>query len=127
MLPPFWRRRLSTAVCLLGLLSDPEDGGCVFLSKHRKTSTGLQSITSEKTVFVIVTTMRTTNSTSLMLIGFLTYLLRKVQSKYQNTTILIRKVIVYNNSPIEIKEGVLQGCPLSRVLFNIYIDEGITN
>jgi hypothetical protein len=55
----FWGRRVSPVVCLRSVLPgwrlDPEDGGCTSLSKHRKTSTGLQSITFEKTIFLTVT------------------------------------------------------------------------
>jgi hypothetical protein len=40
---------------------------------------------------------------------------------YQNTTIIIRKDKVNDNTPIEIIKGVQQECPLSLVLLNIYI------
>jgi hypothetical protein len=39
-------------------------------------------------------------------IGFLTHLIRTVQSIYQSTTIIIRKAGVTNNIPIEINKGV---------------------
>jgi hypothetical protein len=42
---------------------------------------------------------------------------------YQNTTIIIRKERVNDNSPVEINKGVQLGCPLSPTLFNIYIDK----
>jgi hypothetical protein len=56
--------------------------------------------------------------------GFPTPLIT-VQSMYQNTTIIIRKDKVNDNTPMEINKGIRQGCPLSLVLFNIYNDKVI--
>jgi hypothetical protein len=44
---------------------------------------------------------------------------------YQNTTIIIRKDRLNNNTPIEINKGVWQGCPLSLIVFSIYIDSNL--
>jgi hypothetical protein len=57
--------------------------------------------------------------------GIPAHLIRIVQSTYQNTAIVIRKDRTNDNNFTEINKGVRQGCPLSRVLFNIYIDKVI--
>jgi hypothetical protein len=51
--------------------------------------------------------------------GFPTHLLRKVQSMYRNTTIIIRKDRVNDNTPIQINKGVRQGCPLYCLIFTL--------
>jgi hypothetical protein len=58
--------------------------------------------------------------------GIPAYLIRIVQSMYQNAAIVIRKDRTNDNSFVEINKAVRQDCPLSPVLFNIYIDKVIT-
>jgi hypothetical protein len=55
--------------------------------------------------------------------GIPAHLIRIVQSMYQNTATVIRKDRINDNNFREINKGVHQGCPLSLVLFNIYIDK----
>jgi hypothetical protein len=59
--------------------------------------------------------------------GFPIHLIITAQSMsmYQNTTIIIRKGRINDNNSIEINKEVREGCPLSPVLFNIYIDKVI--
>jgi hypothetical protein len=42
---------------------------------------------------------------------------------YQNSTIIIKKEKVNDNTPTRINKGVLKGCPFLPVLFNIYTDK----
>jgi hypothetical protein len=57
--------------------------------------------------------------------GFQSHLIRVVQSLYHDTRICIKK----ENRQSKILEGIItgvrQGCPLSSILFNIYIDDVI--
>jgi hypothetical protein len=54
--------------------------------------------------------------------GILSYLIRVVQSLYHDTRICIKKENRQSKILEEINTGVRQGCPLSLILFNIYID-----
>jgi hypothetical protein len=56
--------------------------------------------------------------------GFQIHLIRTAQCMYQNTIIITRKARVNNNNT-PINKGVRQGCPLLRILFNVYIDKVI--
>jgi hypothetical protein len=55
--------------------------------------------------------------------GISSHLIRVVQSLYHDTIICIKKENRQSKISEEINTGVRQGCPLSPILFNIYIDD----
>jgi hypothetical protein len=57
--------------------------------------------------------------------GFLDHIVKTVQSLYINTTIETNKGTSLGSKEIYINQGVKQGCPVSRTLFNIFINEVI--
>jgi hypothetical protein len=58
----------------------------------------------------------------LALKGFPHHLTRAIQSLYEETNIVIETVDRKSQKIILINQGVRQGCPLSPVLFNLYLD-----
>ncbi len=58
--------------------------------------------------------------------GYPQKLVEAIKNLYKNSTIVI-KVGINETDKILINKGVRQGCPVSLILFNIYIDDIIQN
>jgi hypothetical protein len=57
--------------------------------------------------------------------GFPDHIVESVQSLYINTRIKTEKGTLVGNKEIHINQGVIQGCPMSPKLFNVFTDDVI--